>query len=389
MWFSRIGLLFLLLAGLQVWHRCRHPLLLELKENEQGLSSSLPELRVLSRRDSGQWVQVDSNTLKPDAFVRLQLAGYSTLEVSAQPGTFPLWPIPGQVLFENPWIYAGLALLAWSWVRPTPEHQPDDLLPAQTQVASYRLLQHLGEGVQAEVFLAESDSGMKVALKLIKQADPEFKKRFEREAELCSRLDHPRVVRTLAWGEFEGRLWMAQSYLPGQTLRGWVNERGLHPSEVRRLLAQLAEGLDYAHRRGVFHRDLKPDNILLNARGQAVIGDFGLARCLDMQTMTRADQVLGSPAYMAPEQIQGQKITSGSCDLYALGVIGFELLVGQPPFGGELMEVLMAHLSTPPPRPSSLREGTPGNLEELILRLLEKDPARRPASAEWVMAALR
>ena len=334
---------------------------------------------------AGKWVQAEGQVAGP---IRLAAAGYRPSLVIARTGTFELWASPLQVLLESVFFYAGLAVWAWNWARRPAQVAPA-VAPERSRVAAYTILQSLGEGVQSEVFLGEADSGLKVALKLIKEADKEFRTRFEREAELCARMDHPRIVRTLGWGEHEGRLWMAQSYLPGQNLRSWVQGRGLHPSEVRRLMSQIAEGLAYAHRLGVVHRDLKPDNILLNARGQAVIGDFGLARCLDMQTLTRTDQVLGSPAYMSPEQIQGMRQLTGATDLYALGVIGFELLVGQLPFQGDVMKVMMGHLTERPPLPSQFRQGVPVWLEALIMQLLEKDPKRRPAAAEEVIARIR
>ena len=377
----RLALLLWVLALAQAWWRCHSPLRVEMSAQGQVQPAWV---RVQVRRGD-KWVQVEE---RASGEVRLVAAGYQPAQVTAGAGSHELWAHPLPVLLESPLLYAGLALLAWSWARK-PQGQLEKPPPERPRVAAYTILQSLGEGVQSEVFLAEADSGLKVALKLIKEADQEFRTRFEREAELCARMDHPRIVRTLGWGEHDGRLWMAQSYLPGQTLRGWVQGRGLHPSEVRRLLTQIAEGLAYAHRFGVMHRDLKPDNVLLNARGQAVIGDFGLARCLDMQTLTRTDQVLGSPAYMSPEQIQGVRQLTPASDLYALGVIGFELLVGRLPFQGDLMQVMMGHLSDKPPVPSRFREGIPAPLEALILQLLEKDPGRRPATAEEVIARIR
>ncbi|MBS2037210.1 serine/threonine protein kinase [bacterium] len=389
MWLRRAALGFWMIASLQVAWVCHQPLGAELKSTPQGLQAWPAQVRLQARSARGGWIQSEGSVLEGN--LRLVASGYRPLEVAARPGRFQLWADPLSTLAERPAFYIGLILLIWEWARrtnPRIEANPQEP-PARPRVATYQILHSLGQGTQAEVYLAEADSGLKVALKLIKEVDDEFRQRFEREAELCGRMDHPRIVRTLGWGSHEGRLWMAQSYLPGQSLRSWVNGRGLHAAEVRRLLTQICEGLAYAHRLGVFHRDLKPDNILLDSRGQAVIGDFGLARCLDMQTMTRTDVVLGSPAYMSPEQIGGEKILRGASDLYALGVIGYELVTGRLPFQGDLMQVMMGHLRESPQPPSQLRPGLPTGLESLILKLLEKDPAHRPGSAEEVMALLR
>ncbi|MFN8608439.1 MAG: serine/threonine-protein kinase [Vulcanimicrobiota bacterium] len=379
-----------LLALLQVGWVCSRPLAVELRQAESGLMALPDQVRLQARNQRGRWQPVEGGWNEGGQEIRLVASGYQPLVLRAGPGRYQLWANPLLVLAESPAFYLGLLLFLGSWARrPAPPRQQPPEPAGRPRVSAYQVLHRLGEGAQAEVFLAETDSGLKVALKLLKEVDDDFRQRFEREAELCARMDHPRIVRTLGWGMQEGRLWMAQSYLPGQSLRNWVNGRGLHAAEVRRLLSQIAEGLAYAHGLGVFHRDLKPDNILLDSRGQAVIADFGLARCLDMQTMTRTDVVLGSPAYMSPEQIGGEKILRGSSDLYALGVIGYELITGRLPFQGDLMQVMMGHLRDQPRPPSSWRPNIPANLEALLLSLLEKDPARRPPTADQVIALLR
>ena len=388
MWMRRAAWACWLLALLQLGWKWAHPLQIELRQGPQGLTAWPTSVRLQARRPGGQWTQVEGGVLQGP--IRLVASGYQSEEMEARPGQVRLRANPLQTLLECPPFYLGMVLLILGWARrPARAEEAREVAAPRPRVAAYQVLQCLGEGAQAEVFLAEADSGLKVALKMIKEVDDDFRQRFEREAELCARMDHPRVVRTLGWGIHEGRLWMAQSYLPGQSLRGWVNGRGLHATEVRRLLTQIAEGLAYAHNLGVFHRDLKPDNILLDARGQAVIGDFGLARCLDMQTMTRTDVVLGSPAYMSPEQIGGEKILRGASDLYALGVIGYELVTGRPPFSGDLMQVMLGHIGQQPVPPSRWRPNLPPALEALILKLLEKEPRRRPGSAEEVIALLR
>jgi serine/threonine protein kinase len=342
-----------------------------------------PRLEIQARRAGGPWIvtpQLPQSTYQ----VRLSRAGY--LPVPYQPGQRQvwLWPNPAGLLTRWPlWICLGGA---WLLLRNRSQASSPTVVPVQRQqVASYQVLRKLGEGSHAVVFLAEAESGLKVALKILRANDPDYRQRFLREAELCSQMEHPRIIRTLGWGEHQGRLWMAQQYHAGQTLDQWVRPRGRHAREVRQILTQVAEGLDYAHQLGVFHRDLKPANILLNSRGEAVIADFGLARCADFATMTRTQETFGSPAYMAPEQIRSGRVENGSADLYSLGVLGYELLYGRLPFEGDLMQVLQAHLCKIPEFPAQ----PGGPVEAIIRQLLEKDPARRPASARELISRLQ
>jgi len=257
----------------------------------------------------------------------------------------------------------------------------------------YRLGRRLGQGGQAEVFLAHEEGGsdptrpfaVKVLFSHVCQ-DPEYCTRFEREAEMCRQLDHPRVVRVHYSGiTSDKRWWMVQDFMPGGTLRGLLEERGaLPPEEARRLLMQLAEGLAYAHSKGITHRDFKPDNVLLDEDGEPVIADFGMARAARYQTITREDTTLGTPAYMPPEQVQGLR-PDHRADLYSLGVVGYQMLAGRLPFDFDLINTMVAHMSAePPPLPADL----PADLVAVVMRLLRKAPEDRYASAQEVRAAL-
>jgi serine/threonine-protein kinase len=173
--------------------------------------------------------------------------------------------------------------------------------------------------------------------------------------------------------------------VPGGTLKGLLEERGaLPPEEARRFLVQLAEGLAYAHSKGITHRDFKPENVLLDEDGEPVIADFGMARAARYQTITREDTTLGTPAYMPPEQVQGLR-PDHRADLYSLGVVGYQMLAGRLPFDFDLINTMVAHMNAePPPLPAEL----PQDLVEVVMRLLRKAPDDRYASAREVRAAL-
>lgn len=262
-----------------------------------------------------------------------------------------------------------------------------------TKVGRYRLGRPLGNGAQAEVFLAHEEVGADpsrpFAIKILYPQvcqDPEYSQRFEREAEMCTKLTHPRVVRVYYSGLTPDKRWyMVQDFVPNGTLKSFLAERGaLPPEEARRLLVQLAEGLAYAHSKGITHRDFKPENVLLDEENEPVIADFGMARAARYQTITREDTTLGTPAYMPPEQVKGER-PDHRADLYSLGVVGYQMLTGRLPFEGDLITTMMQHMTAePPPLPSEL----PEDLVGVVMRLLQKEPGDRYASAVEVRAAL-
>jgi len=272
----------------------------------------------------------------------------------------------------------------------------------------FRVVEQLGEGSMGEVYVAEHTVlNRKLAIKVLKtevETEPRLVERFRREARAASRLDHPNIVYIADFGQTEdGRLYLAMEYTPGRDLYEEMERflPGHMPLDrALKLVIQIAQALESAHNAGVVHRDLKPENMLLiedRAGGERVkILDFGMAKILgdseDYQ-LTRQGEVFGSPAYMSPEQI-----TSGPpdprMDLYSLGVLTFEICTGRLPFLHQnITRMLIAHQQELPPSPSSvLPEGEPPlppELEALILRCMEKDPARRPASATEVLAGLR
>jgi eukaryotic-like serine/threonine-protein kinase len=256
--------------------------------------------------------------------------------------------------------------------------------------ARYELLGLLGKGGMGEVYRARHVGlGKAVAIKVLAPNLPEqFQVRFAREARAIARLDHPCCVRILDHGCEAGRRYIAMELLDGPTLASVLADEGqLAVSRAIAITRDLVRALAHAHARGVLHRDLKPENIILVARG-AVIIDFGLAALHDAAPLTRDGMCIGSPSYLAPERLRGAPHDERS-DLYALGVILYEMLAGLKPFVGATPEEVMHHALERPARPlRALRGELPPALEQLVLRALAKDPARRFGDAEELRSAL-
>jgi serine/threonine protein kinase len=259
----------------------------------------------------------------------------------------------------------------------------------------FELEEQVGSGAMGVVFRARFvKNDRRVALKLLPKevaANATLAARFQREMEILKDLKHPHIVNCFG-GTCEGDQWFyAMELIDGGTLATLLAEQGrLQWRQVVEFGIQVCVGLDYAHTRGVIHRDLKPGNLLLTRAGKVKLGDFGLALVAAETRLTAAGKTMGSIHYMAPEQIQGKPPLSNKTDLYALGCVLFELLSGRTPFTGEAMaEVLQQHIRQPPPKVSSFALDCPVQLESLVAELLEKDPDRRPVSAGVIAARLR
>ena len=260
----------------------------------------------------------------------------------------------------------------------------------------FRLVQPVGAGAMAEVWQAvDSRSGQRVALKLMRTPAgayqvQELEHRFLEEARTARLLQHPDIVSVLEAGRTpQGRPWMALEWLTGQPLSAHcVAAHRLPDGVVAGLGQRLASALAHAHQRGVIHRDIKPDNLMFDAMsGQLKITDFGVARAED-SSATQTGMVLGTPAYMAPEQLGGAP-ASAAGDLYSLGVVLFELLTSRRPVeAGSLGEWLRRISQEPATALLVLRPDLPTALAQVVDQLLERDPARRPARAEQVAQAL-
>lgn len=256
----------------------------------------------------------------------------------------------------------------------------------------FRLLGLLGRGGMASVYKAERQ-GELVALKRPLGSfleDQEFLARFLREADIGRTLNHPNIVRILARGHVAEVPYFTMELLSGETLQALVAKRGaLAPREAASLVAQIAEALDFAHSKGVVHRDLKPSNIMVLADGTAKVMDFGIARAARFDGLTATGAFMGTPDYVAPEVIEGRGAEARS-DLYSLGALFYELMAGVRPFTGETaFAILRKHCSEAPRPPSQVAPAVPAELDALVLRLLAKAPADRPASAEDLVVSLR
>jgi serine/threonine-protein kinase len=234
--------------------------------------------------------------------------------------------------------------------------------------------------------------GRTVALKFLPAAialDPEAKKRFLREAQAAAILDHPNICPLYEVDEAGGEMFLTMAFVEGRSLRDRVAEGRLPLVETLGIAVQAAEGLKAAHERGVVHRDVKPANIMLGRDGQVRITDFGLASVEGGVELTRPQTVLGTPAYMSPEQVRGER-TDGRTDIWSFGCTLFEMTTGRRPFAGEsLQETRSVILNDAPPDPSSLRADLPPGLSEVILKCLRKKPEDRFPDFEAVVAALR
>ncbi len=248
----------------------------------------------------------------------------------------------------------------------------------------YRLVEEVARGAYGIVYRARDlELDREVALKTLKdpQAGALARERFLREARLAARLDHPNIVRILETGEHAGRPFYTMPFLEGRPLRA-----PLPPAEACRLLAKVADGVAHAHAKGVIHRDLKPSNIIVSG-GEPVLTDFGVARALEDVRVTETGELVGTPAYMSPEQVRGSVKDAGPpADVHALGAILFELLTGRLPYDGETFVELSAKvLNDPVPE----LVGFDPALQALVRRCLAKDPADRPGAREAARALER
>jgi serine/threonine protein kinase len=268
-----------------------------------------------------------------------------------------------------------------------------ELLLGET-LGPYRLEEILGEGQMGIVYRAARDpAGTPVALKLLRaelSADPVYRRRFTREGEIASGLDHPHLVRVLDVGEIEGRHFIAAEYVPGSSLAERIAHTGqLAPSELVRLVTHLGSALDALHRLGLVHRDVKPSNVMVDEDGAGALTDFGLARGDAHTVLTKQGLVVGTIDYLAPEIIRGERATAAS-DIYALGCVAYECMAGSPPFAHKsFAEACLAHLREEPPNPRRGRSDVNEQLVVSLLTALAKDPARRPATGTAYARLLR
>ncbi|MDR4886544.1 Stk1 family PASTA domain-containing Ser/Thr kinase [Fredinandcohnia sp. QZ13] len=251
----------------------------------------------------------------------------------------------------------------------------------------YKILEVIGGGGMANVYLArdvilERDVAIKV-LRLDFSNDEEFIKRFRREAHAATSLAHPNIVSIYDVGEEEDIYYIVMEYVPGQTLKQYIQRNApLHPKEAINIMLQLTSAITHAHQNQIVHRDIKPQNILIDHDGTVKVTDFGIAVALSSTTITQTNSVLGSVHYLSPEQARGGMSTRKS-DIYSLGIVMFELLTGRVPFEGEsAVSIALKHLQTDTPSPKRWNATIPQSVENIILKATAKDPFHRYDTAE-------
>lgn len=248
----------------------------------------------------------------------------------------------------------------------------------------------LGEGGMARVYRAEQRSLKRpVALKVIRRLPGEGQdvvNRFQREKEVMQKLEHPHILPIFDYAGNAEYLWIAMRLVEAGTLEDWFKQGRIELPRVARAVSQLAAALDFAHQQGVIHRDLKPSNVLVDQGDHLYLTDFGVAKLIEQEGLTLPGTALGTPGYMAPEQIQGSG-SGGSIDQYALAVMAYQMVTGKLPFRGQLVDVLHQHVTQAPPSPRQLRPDLPVEAEKAILKALSKDPQERfPSNAEFAQA---
>jgi len=265
---------------------------------------------------------------------------------------------------------------------------PNDSSLATALAGRYTFERELGQGGMATVYLAQDLRHERpVALKVLR---PELAaslgpERFLREIKLAARLQHPHILSVIDSGEADGRFWYTMPFVDGESLRDRLRRVGQLPlAEAVRITREAAQALDYAHRQGVVHRDVKPENLLLTGDGNTLVADFGIARALGAageDGLTGTGMAVGTPAYMSPEQAGGERIIDGRTDVYALGAVLYEMLAGEPPYTGPTAQAIIAkRFSDPVPSVRRIRSTVPESVDRALLRSLALTPAERCAT---------
>lgn len=261
-------------------------------------------------------------------------------------------------------------------------------------IARYEIQSEIGRGGMAAVYLAyDPNFRRNVAIKLISgnlQENPTIRERFEREAHLIAKIEHPAIVPVYDYGEQDNQLYLVMRYMPGDALTRKIKEGKLNFGYATQIISQIAPALDAVHSHGIVHRDLKPGNILFDSFGNPAISDFGIAYLTTGTTDLTGNAIIGTPSYMSPEQVRGDSDLDGRSDVYALGVILFEMLTGRGPFQAKTpLSVAMKHLTDPLPSIRSFRPDLPVELELILTKAMAKDRNLRYVSASELARELR
>lgn len=260
----------------------------------------------------------------------------------------------------------------------------------------YQINGFIGEGGMSRVWRAlDQNTGKNVAVKVLREEyseDENFIRRFDREAQAASRMSHPNIVNLLDVGvEEDGTRYLVMEYVQGKTLKRFIQESGaLRPEIAAQIIIRVLAALQHAHQNGVVHRDIKPQNILIDKEGTVKVADFGIARMANAQTVSQTDEsVMGSVYYFSPEQARGAAVDARS-DIYSVGVVFYEMLTGKVPFTGDTpVAIAMQHLQTAPIPPAEVNPSVSSALDFVVLHAMEKKPRRRYQSAEEMLRDVR
>lgn len=267
-----------------------------------------------------------------------------------------------------------------------------DSLLEGSSLGRYRLIERIGRGGMASVFRAhDPELDRTVAIKVLpsfRQEDPTFVERFRREAQAVAALNHPNIVQIYDFGDDKGFMYIVMEHVPGGTLHDKMGSR-FTVEEVLRHIGPVADALEHAHNQGIIHRDVKPSNILIDESGKPILSDFGLARMLNQQSaQITGGSLYGTPEYMSPEQAMGRPVDAKS-DLYSLGIIIYQMLLGQTPFRSNTpTTTLLAHIHGPVPSPRSVDPQVDPGVETVLIQALAKDPGERQATPTRLIRAL-
>ena len=260
-------------------------------------------------------------------------------------------------------------------------------------IGPYRILEQLGRGGMATVFKAYHASlDRYVAIKALHPAfmeDPNFHKRFQREARVVAKLEHPNIVPIYDFSEYENRPYLVMKYITGDTLKARLRAGSLEQDELLHIVKSIGAGMAYAHKQGILHRDIKPSNVLLADDGRVYLADFGLARIAQAGESTlSSDMMLGTPQYISPEQAMGLSDLDERTDIYSFGVMLYEMVVGQAPFNADTpFSIIHDHIYTPLPLPHTIKPDISEGVERVLFKALAKDRADRYASSDDLVAA--
>lgn len=260
-------------------------------------------------------------------------------------------------------------------------------------VGPYTILEQLGQGGMATVFKAyHAALDRNVAIKVLHPAftqDPQFQQRFQREARVVAKLEHPNIVPVYDYADHNGQAYLVMKFIEGRTLKALLDQGWPSTAEILRIIRAVGSALTYAHAKGILHRDVKPSNVLLTDEGGVFLADFGLARMAEAgQSTLSGDQLLGTPHYISPEQARGEQELDEGTDIYSLGIVLYQLSVGRVPFSSDTpFSIIHDHIYTPLPLPRSINRAIPEGLEQVLLKGLAKERSDRFATVAEQVAA--